>query len=95
MRRSPVSWNSQLEHRMGASEQINRQLNMVGGSMTLEAGVHKSMGRGINTDWRIREGSVSTGIQCSISIRTCLHPSDLIDSLCPAAAVIFEPEGFF
>lgn len=95
MRHSPVSGNAQLEHRIGASEQINRQLNTVGGSMTLETGVHRSMGRGINTDWRIREGSVSAGIRCSICIRTCLHPSDLIDSLCPAAAGIFESEGLF
>lgn len=63
--------------------------------MTLEAGVHKSMGRGINTDWRIREGSVSAGIQRSISVRTCLHPLDLIDSSCPAAAGIFGSEGLF
>lgn len=38
MRHSPVSWSSQLEHRMGASGQINRQLNMVVESMALEAG---------------------------------------------------------
>lgn len=61
MRYSPVSWCSQLEHRMGASEQINRQFTTVVGSVALEAGVHKSTGRGVDTVWRIREGSMSKG----------------------------------
>ena len=82
MRHSPVSQSSQLERRMGASEQINRQLNTVVGSMTLEAGARSSLRRDINTAWRTREGCVRRGVLQSISLRTSLYRSNLINSVC-------------
>ena len=93
MRHSPVSWSSQLEHRMGASEQINRQLNTVVGSVTWEAGARNSMRRDINAAWRIREGCLHRGDPAehlSQNLPASLGPYQFT---VPAAAGIFGSEG--
>ena len=95
MRHSPVSRSSQLEHRMGASEQINRQLNTVVGSVTLEAGARNSMRRDINTAWRTREGCVRRGDPAERLSRNLPAPLESYQFSVPAAGGIFGSEGLF